>query len=249
MQQIIVTMPVIALRGLTVLPGMTVSFDISRAKSVAAVEKAMVSDQKVGPFCTEESGRYRSFSGTALSYWNHCAGQAAGKNARRNYQSHGRRTGKGELLELDSEEPSLVGEILEAPVLEGEEDYVTSEAMIRVLKDKAEEYGKQHPKFEKEVLPNLLRCERLSPLMMQMASEMPWDYRIRQQYLEASSEEEQYEVIVASLVNEVEISRIRREFQEKVKRALIRIRGNTSAGADEGYREELGEDSLSDADE
>lgn len=48
MQQIIVTMPVIALRGLTVLPGMTVSFDISRAKSVAAVEKAMVSDQKVG---------------------------------------------------------------------------------------------------------------------------------------------------------------------------------------------------------
>ena len=50
MQQIIVTMPVIALRGLTVLPGMTVSFDISRAKSVAAVEKAMVRDQKVGLF-------------------------------------------------------------------------------------------------------------------------------------------------------------------------------------------------------
>ena len=157
---------------------------------------------------------------------------------------------RAELLELDSEEPSLIGEILEAPVLEGEEDYVTSEAMIRVLKDKAEEYGKQHPKFAKEVLPNLLRCERLSPLMMQMASEMPWDYRIRQQYLEASSEEEQYEVIVANLVNEVEISRIRREFQEKVKQSIDQNQKEYILREQmKVIREELGEDSLSDADE
>ena len=157
---------------------------------------------------------------------------------------------RAELLELDSEEPSLIGEILEAPVLEDEEDYVTSEAMIRVLKDKAEEYGKQHPKFAKEVLPNLLRCERLSPLMMQMASEMPWDYRIRQQYLEASSEEEQYEVIVANLVNEVEISRIRREFQEKVKQSIDQNQKEYILREQmKVIREELGEDSLSDADE
>jgi len=122
--------------------------------------------------------------------------------------------------------------------------------MIRVLKDKAEEYGKQHPKFAKEVLPNLLRCERLSPLMMQMASEMPWDYRIRQQYLEASSEEEQYEVIVASLVNEVEISRIRREFQEKVKQSIDQNQKEYILREQmKVIREELGEDSLSDADE
>lgn len=43
----IITMPVIALRGLTMLPEMTISFDISRKKSIAAVEKAMVSDQRV----------------------------------------------------------------------------------------------------------------------------------------------------------------------------------------------------------
>ena len=42
-----IVMPVVALRGLTVLPGMTIHFDVSREKSVKAVEKAMVGDQRV----------------------------------------------------------------------------------------------------------------------------------------------------------------------------------------------------------
>ena len=250
MQQIIVTMPVIALRGLTVLPGMTVSFDISRAKSVAAVEKAMVSDQKVGLFAQKNP----EDTDPSLEQLYHIGTIVRVKQLVKMPGGIIRVMVEGlvraELLELDSEEPSLIGEVLEAPVLEGEEDYVTSEAMIRVLKDKAEEYGKQHPKFAKEVLPNILRCERLSPLMMQMASEMPWDYRIRQQYLEASSEDEQYEVIVASLVNEVEISRIRREFQEKVKQSIDQNQKEYILREQmKVIREELGEDSLSDADE
>lgn len=250
MQQIIVTMPVIALRGLTVLPGMTVSFDISRAKSVAAVEKAMVSDQKVGLFAQKNP----EDTDPSLEQLYHIGTIVRVKQLVKMPGGIIRVMVEGlvraELLELDSEEPSLIGEVLEAPALEGEEDYVTSEAMIRVLKDKAEEYGKQHPKFAKEVLPNLLRCERLSPLMMQMASEMPWDYRIRQQYLEASSEDEQYEVIVASLVNEVEISRIRREFQEKVKQSIDQNQKEYILREQmKVIREELGEDSLSDADE
>ena len=229
MQQIIVTMPVIALRGLTVLPGMTVSFDISRAKSVAAVEKAMVSDQKVGLFAQKNP----EDTDPSLEQLYHIGTIVRVKQLVKMPGGIIRVMVEGlvraELLELDSEEPSLVGEILEAPVLEGEEDYVTSEAMIRVLKDKAEEYGKQHPKFEKEVLPNLLRCER---------------------YLEASSEEEQYEVIVASLVNEVEISRIRREFQEKVKQSIDQNQKEYILREQmKVIREELGEDSLSDADE
>ena len=229
---------------------MTVSFDISRAKSVAAVEKAMVSDQKVGLFAQKNP----EDTDPSLEQLYHIGTIVRVKQLVKMPGGIIRVMVEGlvraELLELDSEEPSLIGEILEAPVLEGEEDYVTSEAMIRVLKDKAEEYGKQHPKFAKEVLPNLLRCERLSPLMMQMASEMPWDYRIRQQYLEASSEEEQYEVIVANLVNEVEISRIRREFQEKVKQSIDQNQKEYILREQmKVIREELGEDSLSDADE
>ena len=245
MQQIIVTMPVIALRGLTVLPGMTVSFDISRAKSVAAVEKAMVSDQRAGLFTQKDPEN----ADPSLDQLYHIGTIVRIKQLVKMPGGIIRVMVEGlvraELLELDSEEPSLIGEVLESPVLEGEEDYVTSEAMIRVLKDKSEEYGKQHPKFA-----NLLRCEKLSPLMMQMASEMPWDYRIRQQYLEAANEDEQYEVIVASLVNEVEISRIRREFQEKVKQSIDQNQKEYILREQmKIIREELGEDPVSDADE
>lgn len=250
MQQIIVTMPVIALRGLTVLPGMTVSFDISRTKSVAAVEKAMVSDQRAGLFTQKDPEN----ADPSLDQLYHIGTIVRIKQLVKMPGGIIRVMVEGlvraELLELDSEEPSLIGEVLESPVLEGEEDYITSEAMIRVLKDKSEEYGKQHPKFAKEVLPNLLRCEKLSPLMMQMASEMPWDYRIRQQYLEAANEDEQYEVIVASLVNEVEISRIRREFQEKVKQSIDQNQKEYILREQmKIIREELGEDPVSDADE
>lgn len=59
----IITMPVIALRGLTMLPEMTISFDISRKKSIAAVEKAMVGDPESLPGGTEGSGNHGSVSG------------------------------------------------------------------------------------------------------------------------------------------------------------------------------------------
>ena len=44
MEGTVITMPAVALRGLTVFPAMMIHFDINRKRSVAAVEKAMVSD-------------------------------------------------------------------------------------------------------------------------------------------------------------------------------------------------------------
>ena len=47
MAEQVIIMPVVALRGLTILPGMVLHFDVNRPKSVAAVEKAMVGDQRL----------------------------------------------------------------------------------------------------------------------------------------------------------------------------------------------------------
>ena len=47
MEERVITMPVVALRGLTILPGMVQHFDVNRPRSVAAVEKAMIGDQKL----------------------------------------------------------------------------------------------------------------------------------------------------------------------------------------------------------
>ena len=55
-----ITLPAIALRGLTILPEMIQHFDISREKSVGALESAMVGEQK-GFLVTQRRKRIRGF--------------------------------------------------------------------------------------------------------------------------------------------------------------------------------------------
>ena len=88
----ILTMPVIALRGLTMLPEMTISFDISRKKSIAAVEKAMVSDQRVCLVAQKDP----DIQNPAFEQLWYCfLHKAAGKNAGRDRPCHGRGPGAG----------------------------------------------------------------------------------------------------------------------------------------------------------
>ena len=122
--------------------------------------------------------------------------------------------------------------------------------MSRILKEKLESYGRQHPKFSKEILPNMLLCEDLESLMLQMASELPWDYKIRQNYLEETTLAGQYEVLLSNLIHEIEVSQIHRELQEKVKENIDKNQKDYILREQmKVIREELGEDLMSDADE
>lgn len=219
MEDTIMTMPVIALRGLTVLPHMTVSFDISRPKSISAVEKAMVGDQKI---CLVTQ-RDPEDQDPTLEQLYHIGTIALIKQLVKmpggivRVMVDGQE--KVELLSLDQTEPMLVGEIMEVEP-EEEPEYVVEQAMLRVLKEKTEAYSHQHAKFAKEILPGLLATKDLEPLMTRLASELPWEYVVRQEYLEAMNAEGRYGVLVKNLANEVEIAEIRREFQQKVKESI-----------------------------
>jgi len=251
MDSTIFTIPVIALRGLTVLPKMTVSFDISRPKSIAAVEKAMVGDQRV---CVVTQKNTEEMNPTleqlyqfgTVAYVKQLVKMPGGV-VRVMVEGQAR----AELLMLDSEDPMLIGEIELVKDNQDDLDYVTTEAMIRVLKEKLEEYGKQHPKFAKEALPYMILESDIEDLMLQMAVQLSWDYEVRQEYLNARDCAGRYEAMVRSLVNEIEISRIRREFQEKVKQTIDKNQKEYILREQmKIIREELGEDNpISDADE
>lgn len=249
MEDTIMTMPVIALRGLTVLPHMTVSFDISRPKSISAVEKAMVGDQKI---CLVTQ-RDPEDQDPTLEQLYHIGTIALIKQLVKmpggivRVMVDGQE--KVELLSLDQTEPMLVGEIMEVEP-EEEPEYVVEQAMLRVLKEKTEAYSHQHAKFAKEILPGLLAMKDLEPLMTRLASELPWEYVIRQEYLEAMNAEGRYGVLVKNLANEVEIAEIRREFQQKVKESIDKNQKDYILREQmKIIREELGEDPISDADE
>lgn len=250
MEITVMTMPVIALRALTVLPKMTVSFDISRSRSVAAVEKAMVSDQRV---CVVTQ-RDPEDSSPKMEQLYHIGVVVRVKQLVKMPGGVVRVMVEGleraELLNLDSVDPALIGEVVISPWRDDDVDSLAAEAMQRVLRDKVEEYGRQHPKFAREVQPNLMTASGLGDMMLQMASQLPWDYSVRQDYLEAADAAGRYEVLVGNLADEIEISRIRQEFQAKVKTAVDKNQRDYILREQlKIIRQELGEDPVSDADE
>lgn len=246
----VITMPVVTLRGLTILPGMVLHFDVNRLKSVAAVEQAMIGDQKLFLVAQKQpeilepelSDLYQVGTIAVVKQ----LVKLPGKVVRVLVEGLER----GELLCLDTEEPALVGEIGSLE-LDEELDHLTQEAMLRIVKDKLEEYARVNLKITKEILPNLMAVNNLGEMLDQISIQLPWDYTIRQTVLESNSLSSRYEVVMHTLLAEMEICRIKKEFQEKVK-----------AGIDQNQKEyilreqmkiirkELGEDNpLSDSDE
>ena len=57
MENPIQTLPAVALRGTTILPGMIVHFDVSRERSVKAIEAAMLQDQRIFLITQKEMGK------------------------------------------------------------------------------------------------------------------------------------------------------------------------------------------------
>lgn len=245
-------MPVVALRGLCILPGMITHFDINRAASIVAVEKAMVSDQKVFLVTQREpeeekptiDGLYRV--GTIASVKQLI--KLPGSVIRVLVEG----LEKAELDSFESESPALMGEILEAEEYSDDSlDQYAREAVLRIFREKLQDYGVENPKLAKEVIPNLQLIEDLDELMEQIAIQLPIDYAHRQEYLEASMAAQKYEVLTQCLLSEIAVGKIKREYQEKVKANIDKNQKEYILREQlKVIREELGEDSpLTDADE
>ncbi|WP_349670298.1 endopeptidase La [Lacrimispora sp.] len=246
-----ITMPVIALRGMTVLPKMMLHFDISREKSIAAVEKAMVGDQKV--CLVTQRNPEETDPGIEDLYQ---VGTVAlikqlvklPNNVIRVMVEGLERT---ELLTLESEEPLLVGEIEELKVPLDLLDPVTIQAMAEIVKEKLEAYGKENQRIAKEVVPGLLVIPDLGELLDQVAVQLSWDYRLRQQVLESVLLEERYALVMKHLITEIEVTKVKKELQSHVKERIDKNQKDYILREQmKVIREELGEDNpLSDSDE
>ena len=215
-----ITMPVIALRGLTVLPKMMIHFDISRKKSVAAVERAMVEDQKVFLVTQknpddENPGQEELFQIGTIAVVKQLV-----KLPNNIIRVMVEGLERAELICLDETESFLLGEIEVRETEEEGLDYVIRQAMARVLKEKLEEYGKENSRAAKEALPNLLVLTDLEDLMDQIVIQLPWDYTVRQSILEQVYLSGRYELLLKNMMDEIQIIRVKKDFQSKVKAAI-----------------------------
>ncbi|MFT4105718.1 MAG: endopeptidase La [Lacrimispora sp.] len=244
-------MPVIALRGMTVLPKMMLHFDISRKKSIAAVEKAMVGDQKVCLVTQKTAEEADPGIDDLFQIGTVALIKQLVKMPDNVIRVMVEGLDRAEILSLDSEEPMLIGEIVKTQDVNPAIDYITIQAMIQITQDKLEEYGRESPKIGKEVVPHLRTITDLGELLDQIAVHLSWDYRIRQQVLESFLLEDRYALVMRNLVTEIEVSKVKRELQSHVKDRIDKNQKDYILREQlKVIREELGEDNpLSDADE
>ena len=230
---------------------MTINFDIIRGKSIAAVEKAMVGDQKVflatqlkpDEMMPEFDEIYHI--GT-IGYVKQLVKMPGGM-IRVTVEAQER----AELIELETKGSYYRGtvELLGEP--EDDLTPVEKEAVSRILKEKLEEYGKLNPAAGREVIPSLTAIPDLEGLLQQIAAQFPWDYQSRQKILEAGSLSFLYETELQLLLTESEVYLVKKEFQTKVKAAIDKNQKDYILREQMRIiREELGEDNpMSDADE
>lgn len=251
MKELTKEMPAVALRGMTILPSMIVHFDISREKSIKAVEKAMLENQEIFVVTQrdaeaeepEEKDLYRV--GTVVTI----------KQLMRLPQNIIRvlveGTARAELLEMDGEQGYLQAEV--AVLDEQMENAIEphqEEGMLRGLKEIYGQYALANPKVSKELTAQLMDTGKLSRLVDDIAINLPLYYEEKQKILEAVHLPERYELLCVILGNEVEIMKIKTELQEKIRERIDRNQKEYMLREQlKVIREELGEDTLlSDAD-
>lgn len=217
MDEMIRTMPVIPLRGLTVLPLMIVSFDISRETSIRAVEAAMEQDQTI--FLVTQKDPDENQPGLDGLY--RIGVTAKIKNIAKLPKNIVRVMVEGEhrgyLKSLQDGSGYRVAEVEIPEETETALDEITETAMLRALQDLMVRYGQINQKFGKEMLQQMLSIRDLNKLVTEAAAHLPFFYEERQKLLEAANFVERYETLCAIIVNEVEILQIRNELQQKVK--------------------------------
>ncbi len=220
MEEKIITLPAIALRGLTVLPEMIQHFDISREKSVSAVEYAMVGEQNVF-LVTQRNPETEEPTADALYQIGTIARikqlvKMPGGVIRVMVEGLKR----AEIINLMEDGPHLLAEIEEAPMKEEPLSDTVKEAMARIVKDKLEEFGNLNPKTVKDFMGGLMVITDLNDLLVQTAGQFPWDYVVKQELLECEYVSHLYDRVVYYLMREIEILKIKKDYQSKVRAGI-----------------------------
>ena len=218
MKDTALTLPAVALRGMTILPGMIAHFDISRDRSMRAVEAAMAMDQRI--FLVTQRDVEQENPGTDGLYG---IGIVAEVKQVIKLQNDIVR-----ILVEGTNRAEVYGytentEYIEVRVIAyGQEDEEelpaqAKEAMIMSVQETFTKYAKIHGKLAQDVLQQVGKIWDLSRLLDYVGNNLPVRYSEKQKLLEAISLTQRYEVLLSMLLREIEVLAIKNDFQQKVR--------------------------------
>ena len=209
--------PTVALRARVVLPGETTHFDISRKKSMAAIEAAMQKGEKLFLIAQRDPDALDPDAEGLFQYGTLCEIRQLARLP----QDMGRVVVEGTLRcrmeELLPGQEFLSARVAEEPRRAAQPEDPATEAMLRIIRGKLKEYAAGHRAFAEKLLGDMLAVDELELLITRTAAELPWNWRTAQRFLECSDTETLYGELAGELTREVAVNEIRHAFQEKLK--------------------------------
>ncbi len=246
------SLPMVALRGMTIMPEMVVHFDVSRQRSIAAIQEAMVEDQKIFMITqkdleTENPKQEDLYEVGTVGTIKQII--KLPKHIMRVLVSGETR---GVLQKIEYEDPYLRAEVDvmdESDVLI--RDDLNAQAMERGLKDMFVDFAAKSGKMSKESVAQVLEIKGLKKLVDEIAANTPLFYTDLQEILNETDFWKRYEALAFKLVNEIQIMNLKEEIQMKVKERVDKHQREYILREQlKLIREELGDDTtLTDAEE
>lgn len=245
-----IILPVIPLRGLTILPGTTVHFDISRKTSIAAAKGAMLEGRKLFVVAQKDpveeapgfDGIYKVGTVVEVKQLNKLP-----DNIVRVMVEAKKR---GRIYSLYENGKRLDGEIEIMPEPVNQLTKNQEEDFVRELKEAVKQFDRTTHELTTSGLKSVLNISELKKLMQQILLRIKIDYISKQEFLESDTIVSQFTTVMAFLVKENEIGEIRGEIIEKVKKRLDKSqREHILREQIQVIREELGDDFMADAEE
>lgn len=244
--------PAVALRGMTILPDMVIHFDLSREKSIAAVEQTMKGGEELflvtqKSLETEDPGYEDVYSTGTIAKVKQVSKLP---NGIVRVLVGGKQRGVLHGFDPDKKE-YLLAEVETIPFCAGELDAAVEQAMLRELAELFSGFSKYYPRIGRSMEKEFQRGKSLEKMIDLITASVPLNYTAKQRVLELRTLQERYDFLSGVLYNETEVARIKAELSEKVKGRVEKNQKEYLLREQLSYiKEELGEGGgASDADQ
>ncbi|MEG2058510.1 MAG: endopeptidase La [Lachnospiraceae bacterium] len=242
MKELTNVLPTVALRGITILPGIVVHFDVSRERSVKALEKAMMGDQRILLVSQKDVEEEEPDGASLYSVGTVSIVKQVIKMQGSTVRVLVEGIQRAEILEILPGEEFLSAQI---ELIDEVDDLTKEEAagMIRSLQEVFEKYVALNPKMGKEYTRQILTIQEPDKIVRLISNNIGVSYLEKQRILEAFTIKEQMETLQEILMQEITVIGIKNDFQQKVKERVDKNQKEYILREElKLIREELGED-------
>lgn len=242
--------PTVALRGLTVLPEMIIHFDLSREKSILAVEQAMMGNQQLVVVTQKDINENDPGFEQVYPIGTLVMVKQVTKLPKQMVRVLIEGIKRVEIKSFLNNQGYLTSEVNELLEENGTSDEVEKEAMLRTIKDIFAEYARCFPKIAASLNRQVEESTSLGKLLDLITINIPLSFQRKQQVLSAYDITERFEVLAEILENEIDISQVKTSLTTQVKARVDKNQRDYILREQLRYiKEQLGEDEISDSEQ